>query len=91
MSRTHTPIPNDKLTTWHFAVSHAVHCIEMRIKTSNERGFCSKYDQFQLEALEDLDMFLRMSWDVYMENLEQTCKEARLAFEAIAQGGQSNA
>jgi hypothetical protein len=86
MSRTHTPIPNDKLSRWHFAVSHAVHCIEMRIEASHERGFCSEYDQFQLEALEDLDMFLRMSWDVYMEELEEMCKEARTALNAFKEG-----
>jgi len=74
MSRTHTPVPNDKLSHWHFAVGHAIHCIEMRIKASSELGFSSQYDEHQLNALRDLDMFLNMSWGMYMNDLEHGCK-----------------
>lgn len=69
MTRT-TPVPNDKLTPWWLAVGHAKILLQDRIDQNEALGVLSSYDKRQLERLEDLEMFLQMSWDAWMGGLE---------------------
>jgi len=69
MSRTHTPFPNDRLSRWHFAVQHAVFRLKQQIVTNETQGNDTEYDMRQLEQLQDLDMFLSMSWDAWLDEL----------------------
>jgi hypothetical protein len=71
---THTSLPNDKLTPWHGAVRWAQFCIQDRIYRGEQLGYSSDYDSYQLQVLEEMEQFLKMSWDVYMEGLAQGIK-----------------
>lgn len=72
---THTPIPNDKLSPWLFAVRHAQAVLNWRITHAEENGLPCGYDRMQLDGLDDLEQFLSMSWTDYMDKLEDNIKE----------------
>ena len=44
--------------------------LQDRIDQNEALGVLSSYDKRQLERLEDMEMFLQMSWDVWMGGLE---------------------
>lgn len=79
----HTSIPNHKLSTWMFAADHAAWVLECRIKDSQARGFDASYDQLQLEAMQDLHMFLKMSWDTWMHDIEATLTDVGERLDAL--------
>ena len=61
-----TPLPNSKLTPWWLAVGHAISLLRQRIAENEANGALCGYDKRQLERLEDMEMFLQMSWDIWM-------------------------
>lgn len=67
---TQTPVPNDKLSKWFFAVQHAQFVLQQRIVQYQLEDRDASYDMRQLEQLNDLSMFLSMSWNEYMDALE---------------------
>lgn len=73
----HTNLPTDRLSTWYFAVRWGKYHVEQSIERAKEAGFSSSYDEHQLAHLEDLEQFLKMTWDDWMEDLlpNQTEKE----------------
>ena len=76
MTRT-TPLPNDKLTPWWLAVGWARTVLQQRIVQYEANGWNAAYDMRQLEQLDDMEMFLKMSWDQWMNDLDpqQTVQE----------------
>jgi hypothetical protein len=66
---THTSVPNEKLSPWYFAVHYSILRMEEAIKYTQELGLSAKYDEHQLEQLRDLEQFLKMSWDVWMDDM----------------------
>lgn len=64
-----TPLPNEKLSSWYFTVQHCKYILQERIRVAEADGFDPQYDKQHLERLEELDMFLKMSWDAYMDDL----------------------
>ena len=66
---THTSVPNEKLSVWYFAVRYSILRTEQAIKDREALGLSSSYDELQLEQLRDLEQFLQMSWDVWMEDM----------------------
>jgi hypothetical protein len=66
---THTSVPNEKLSPWYFAVHYSILRMEDAIKHTEELGLSAKYDKHQLEQLRDLEQFLKMSWDVWMDDM----------------------
>ena len=72
---THTKLDNTDLSRYYFAVRWGIACIQMRIDTAEKNGWGSKYDRHQLEILQDLEQFLKMSYDVWMDALCQPVAE----------------
>jgi hypothetical protein len=66
---THTSVPNEKLSVWYFAVRYSILRTEQAIKDREALGLSSSYDELQLEQLRDLEQFLQMSWDVWMDDM----------------------
>ena len=66
---TQTSVPNEKLSVWYFAVRYSILRTEQAIKYTQELGLSSAYDELQLEQLRDLEQFLKMSWDVWMDDM----------------------
>ncbi len=66
---TQTSVPNEKLSVWYFAVRYSILRTEQAIKYSQELNLSTSYDELQLEQLRDLEQFLKMSWDVWMEDM----------------------
>jgi len=73
---THTPVDNFKLSPWYFAVHWARSVLQDKIRRCEELDFNPVYDIHQLEQLDDLEQFLKMSWDEWMQSItpEQTVK-----------------
>jgi hypothetical protein len=77
MGRT-TALPNEKLTPWWLAIGWARTVLQQRIVQYEAQGWNAAYDIRQLQQLDDMEMFLKMSWDQWMDELEpkQTVQEA---------------
>ena len=65
-----TPIDNLKLSPWYYAVLAAKAVMQEKITQMEEAGLVSpSFYIARLEELEDLEQFLKMSWDEWMESL----------------------
>lgn len=76
---TQTSVPNEKLSPWYFAVRYSILRMEQAIKCSQELGLSITYDEHQLEQLRDLEQFLKMSWDVWMDDMSAILLPAEVA------------
>ena len=76
---TQTSVPNEKLSVWYYAVRYSILRTEQTIKYSQELGLSSAYDELQLEQLRDLEQFLKMSWDVWMDDMGAVLLPAEVA------------
>ena len=76
---THTSVPNEKLSVWYFAVRYSILRTEQAIKDREALGLSSSYDELQLEQLRDLEQFLKMSWDVWMDDMGAILLPAEVA------------
>lgn len=76
---THTEIENTKLSPWYFAVHWAGMVLQQKIADMEAAGGNPIYDIRQLENLQELEMFLKMSWDQWLDNLQarQTAQETK--------------
>lgn len=66
---TQTTLDNGKLSEYYFATHWAIACVEDRIKTAQQYGWSTQYDENQLKVLQDMEQFFKMSWDSWMEQL----------------------
>ena len=66
---TRTSVPNEKLSVWYYAVRYSILRTEQAIKYTRELELSTSYDELQLEQLRDLEQFLKMSWDVWMDDM----------------------
>jgi hypothetical protein len=65
-----TQIDNLKLSPWYYAVLAAKAVLQQKITEIEEAGIVSpSFYIARLEELEDLEQFLKMSWDEWMESL----------------------
>ena len=71
-----TELPNEKLSPWYFAVKYATMVLQQRIELGKEKDWDTSYDQYTLEKMQDLEQFLKMSWDYWMDELELSCPHA---------------
>ena len=62
-------VDNSDLSPWYYAVSWARHSLQAQINRYAELGLNTAYDEKQLEKLVDLEQFLKMSWDQWMESI----------------------
>ena len=76
---TQTSVPNEKLSVWYFAVRYSILRTEQTIKYSRELDLSTSYDELQLEQLRDLEQFLKMSWDVWMDDMGAVLLPAEVA------------
>ena len=76
---THTQVENNKLSPWYFAVHWSVVRLQEKIVEIERLGVDPTYDMLQLKQLQDLEQFLKMSWDAWMDGIEarQTATEAK--------------
>ena len=49
--------------------------LQARIKEQQQLGLCFEYNDQVVAQLEDLEVFLNTSWEVWMESLNQTMQE----------------
>ena len=66
----YTKVENTKLSPWYFGVNWAIITLQQKIALSEERGFDTAYDVRQLQLLQDLEQFLKMSWDQWLDAIE---------------------
>ena len=65
-----TQIDNLKLSPWYYAVLAAKAVLQQKITEMEQAGIASpSFYIARLEELEDLEQFLKMSWDEWMESL----------------------
>ena len=65
-----TQIDNTKLSVWYYAVLAAKAVLQQKITEIEEAGIVSpSFYIARLEELEDLEQFLKMSWDQWMDSL----------------------
>lgn len=65
-----TQIDNLKLSPWYYAVLAAKAVLQQKITEIEEAGIVSPcFYIARLEELEDLEQFLKMSWDQWMDSL----------------------
>jgi len=65
-----TQIDNLKLSPWYYAVLAAKAVLQQKITEIEEAGIVSpSFYIARLEELEDLEQFLKMSWDHWMDSL----------------------
>ena len=78
-SLTHTQVENTKLSPWYFGVNWAVMTLQQKVASLEEQGLNANYDMLQLQQLQDLEQFLKMSWDRWMDGIErrQTAQEVK--------------
>lgn len=65
----HTSLENSKLSAYYFATRWAISSVKERIENVERYGLSAKYDRHQLAQLEDMEQWLKMSWDTWMEQL----------------------
>jgi hypothetical protein len=72
-------VDNNDLSPWYYAVGHARHSLQMQIIRYKGMGLNTNYEEKQLERLLELEQFLKMSWDQWMESLlpSETAKEVK--------------
>lgn len=70
---THIDLPVEKLTPWYFAIGWAKQVMIYSIERTKAHGMSTEYDERHLRQLEDMEQFLQMSWDVWMDDLEKNC------------------
>jgi hypothetical protein len=66
-------------TKWYFAVHWAIAMLQQKVADYEAAGMDPTYDLRQLEQLQELEMFLKMSWDQLMDSIEArlTAQEAK--------------
>ena len=62
-------VDNTNLSPWYYAVGWAKHSLQNQINRCAELGLNTSYDEKQLERLVELEQFLKMSWDEWMDSL----------------------
>jgi len=62
-------VDNLNLSPWYYAVGHARHSLQMQVIRYQGLGLNTNYEEKQLERLLELEQFLKMSWDQWMESL----------------------
>jgi len=67
---THTSVDNHKLSPWYFAVHWAIMVLQQKIAAAEAAGFDAAYDVRQLLILQDMEMFLKLSWDQWLDQIE---------------------
>ena len=72
-----TPVDNSKLSPWYFGVNWATMIMNEHIKKFEKIGWDATYDRKQLAYLEDLEQFLKMSWDTWLNDMEENAVRIR--------------
>lgn len=73
-----TELPPEKLSHWYFAIGWARQVMIQNIERVQALGLATTYDERHLEQLEDMEQFLKMSWDVWMDSIEKECAHSGL-------------
>ena len=79
MDQFHTQVKNTKLSPWFLAVNWGILTLQQKIADMEAMGMNPVYDINQLEQLQDLEQFLKMSWDHWLDRMEnrETAQEVK--------------
>ena len=79
MDQFHTSVENTKLSPWFFAVNWGIITLQQKIADMEAMGLNPLYDIKQLENLQDLEQFLKMSWDAWLDRMDsgKTAQEVK--------------
>jgi len=72
-------IENTSLSPWYYAVSWARQSLQAQINRYRDLGLNTSYDEKKVAELLELEQFLKMSWDQWMESLlpSETTEEVK--------------
>jgi hypothetical protein len=72
-------VDNLNLSPWYYAVSWARHSLQAQVNRYSELGLNTAYDEKQVAQLLELEQFLKMSWDQWMESVlpSETAQEVK--------------
>jgi hypothetical protein len=72
-------ISNTDLSPWYYAVGWAKHSLQLQITRYKGLGLNTSYEEKQVEKLVELEQFLKMSWDQWMDSLlpDETAQEVK--------------
>jgi hypothetical protein len=72
-------VSNTDLSPWYYAVCWSRQMLQLQIRRYTEMGINTAYDEKQLEKLLELEQFLKMSWDQWMESIlpSETAQEVK--------------
>ena len=65
-----TPVDNFRLSTWYHAVTWAKGALQKKVAHAEVDGLDTAFDIQRIEELEELEQFLKMSWDQWLHALE---------------------
>ena len=65
-----TPVDNFRLSTWYNAVTWAKRTLQQKVAHAEVDGFDTAFDIQKIEELEELEQFLKMSWDQWLHGLD---------------------
>jgi hypothetical protein len=63
-------LPSEHLSSWYFAVRWARLFLEQDAARLKQSGWDTSYTDTNIEKLQQLESFLDVSWDAYMEWLQ---------------------
>ena len=70
--KTSAVIPAEFLSSWYFSVRWSRTMLEAENNRFKERGWDTTYNDRVLGDLLDIENFLQVSWDSYMESITHT-------------------
>lgn len=73
-----TELPHEKINQWYFAIGWARQVMIHQIQRVQALGLSTTYDERHLEQLEDMEQFLQMSWDTWLDNIQKECAHSGL-------------
>lgn len=73
-----TELPPEKLSPWYFAIGWARQVMIHQMQRAQAIGLSTAYDERHLAQLDDMEQFLKMSWDVWMDSIEKDCAHSGL-------------
>lgn len=68
-------VPTENLSSWYFAVRWARFTLEQQAQSRRDNGLYADYLDHTIEQLLNMEVFLQVSWDAWMDSLQQTSPE----------------
>ena len=66
---TPTIVSNENLSSWYFTARYAAIILQQRIDHLEALNIDPAYDRYNLQKLQDMEQFFKMSWDTWMDEI----------------------